>query len=68
MILGMRDPDSSVLEVDVGPEYGLKHESIVLCDALVSLPKSTLTDFISTLTDSKLVELDDALRVALSLG
>ena len=55
-------------QVDIGPEDGLKHDSSVLCDALVSLPKNTLTDRVSTLAAEKLVELDDALRVALALG
>jgi mRNA interferase MazF len=33
-------------EVAVGVAEGLKHDSSILCDALVSLPKSALTDFI----------------------
>jgi len=55
-------------QVDVGPEHGLKHDSAVLCDALVSIPKATLTNFVASLQANKVVELDDALRVALSLG
>lgn len=54
-------------EVPVGVDEGLKHESAVLCDALVSLPKSALTDFIGTLGADKTPLLDEALRVALEV-
>ncbi len=33
-------------QVPVGIEEGLKHESSINCDALMSLPKSILTNFI----------------------
>jgi mRNA interferase MazF len=35
-------------QVAVGIEEGLKHESSIHCDALMSLPKSILTHFIGT--------------------
>ena len=54
-------------EVDVGIDEGLKHESSALCDALVSLPKTMLTDFIGSLSPSLLAKLDVALAVALHL-
>jgi mRNA interferase MazF len=54
-------------EVAVGSNEGLKHDSSILCDALVSLPKSILTDFIGGLPASRLRALNDALRVALAL-
>lgn len=54
-------------EVEVGVEDGLKHESSILCDALVSLPKASLSDYVGTLTVRKLGDLDRALRVALAL-
>ncbi|MGH7821487.1 MAG: type II toxin-antitoxin system PemK/MazF family toxin, partial [Candidatus Binatia bacterium] len=41
-------------EVPVGTDEGLKHESSILCDALVSLPKSALNDFVGTLSDRPL--------------
>lgn len=56
-----------VTEVLVGPEQGLKHESSVHCDALVSLPKSALTDFIGQLGGAQLRQLNEALRVALAV-
>ena len=55
-------------EVPVGPDEGLQHDSSIHCDALVSLPKSSLTRFVGTLAPGKLVELDHALTVALEIG
>ena len=54
-------------EVEVGPGEGLKHASSILCDALVSLPKSQLTDYVGALGQRRVSELDRALRVALFL-
>lgn len=54
-------------EVPVGSAEGLKRDSSILCDALVSLPKSALTDFIGGLPSESLRALNDALRVALAL-
>jgi mRNA interferase MazF len=52
----------------VGLEEGLKHESSIHCDALVSLPKAMLTDHLASLRPARLRPLDQALRVALSLA
>ena len=60
--------DGLATQVDVGAEEGLKHESSIHCDALVSLPKPLLTDFVASLKPSRLRSLDQALRVALALG
>jgi mRNA interferase MazF len=54
-------------QVAVGPEDGLKHESWIACDNLASLPKSRLTNFLGTLSDSKLKRLNNSLAVALDL-
>ena len=54
-------------QVPVGIDEGLKHDSSIHCDELVSLPKSMLTNFISKLTDEKMRLLDKALRAALQL-
>jgi mRNA interferase MazF len=54
-------------EVAVGVAEGLKHDSSILCDALVSLPKSALTDFIGRLPSERLGALGTALRIALAL-
>ena len=59
--------DALATQVEVGPEEGLKAPSSIHCDALVSLPKSVLTDFIGTLSAPRLRALDRALRVALAV-
>lgn len=59
--------DGLATQVDVGVEEGLKHASSIHCDALVSLSKSTLTDYLAALGSESLVALDRALRIALAL-
>ncbi|MEI8299856.1 MAG: type II toxin-antitoxin system PemK/MazF family toxin [Pseudomonadota bacterium] len=54
-------------QVSVGTAEGLKHESAIQCDGLMSLEKSRLTDYVGELTLDKLRELDDSLLVALAL-
>jgi mRNA interferase MazF len=54
-------------QVPVGPDEGLKHTSWIMCDNLVSLQKSALTQYVGSLAKSKVVELDDAMRAALDL-
>jgi mRNA interferase MazF len=54
-------------QVDVGIEEGLKHESCIYCDELVSLPKSALTNFVGSLSKQKVRELNTALKIALEL-
>ena len=54
-------------QVQVGMEEGLKHESSIHCDGLVSLPKSALTDFVGNLNAEKIGALNDALEIALGL-
>jgi mRNA interferase MazF len=60
--------DGLATQVEVGLEEGLKHESSIHCDALVSLPKAMLTDYLSSLAPVRLRALDQALRVALALA
>ena len=60
--------DALATQVEVGPEEGLKHESSIHCDALVSLPKELLTDYVASLKPVRLHFLDQALRVALALA
>ncbi len=54
-------------QVDVGIDEGLKHDSAVHCDELVSLPKTSLTDYVGSLSPEKLAALNRALAVALEL-
>ena len=59
--------DGLSTQVSVGVDEGLKHDSGVHCDELVSLPKSMLTDYTGSLSATKLRELDKALKMALQL-
>lgn len=54
-------------QVPVGIEEGLKHDSWILCDNLVSLRKVQLTNFVGSLGAPKIEELDRALKMALEL-
>jgi mRNA interferase MazF len=54
-------------QVDVGVDEGLKHDSSIHCDALVSIAKSSLTDFVGSLSRQGIGDLDRALRIALAL-
>jgi mRNA interferase MazF len=54
-------------QVEAGVDEGLKHDSAIYCDELVSLPKSLLTDYIGTLSDTKTEEVNTALRIALAV-
>jgi mRNA interferase MazF len=54
-------------QVPVGPDEGLRHESSVVCDELVSVPKTSLTNFVGALPPSRVAELDRALVAALGI-
>jgi len=54
-------------EVEVGISEGLKHDSCIRCDELVSIAKSDLTDFIGSLSPQKIQELNQALKAALDI-
>ena len=54
-------------QVPVGTEEGLKHESAIHCDELVSLPKSILTDYVGSLAGNRVRDLNRALAIALEL-
>jgi mRNA interferase MazF len=60
--------DGLASQVPVGPDEGLKHESSIHCDELVSLLKSVLTNFVGTLAPGKIEQLNLALRIALDLN
>ena len=55
-------------QVEVGADEGLKHDSAVFCDELISIRKSLLTDYVGTLSDAKMQEINDALSIALAIG
>lgn len=54
-------------QVNVGIDEGLKHDSSIHCDELVSLPKSLLSHYVGSLSPAKLLEVDRALAFALGL-
>ena len=54
-------------QVPVGIEEGLKHDSGIHCDELVSLPKVALTHFIGMLSPAKQGLLSKALMIALQI-
>jgi mRNA interferase MazF len=59
--------DGLSTQVRVGIEEGLKHESSIHCDELISIPKSSLRHFVGSLTPEKVRQLNDALRIAIGL-
>ena len=59
--------DGLSTQVCVGPDQGLKKESSIHCDELVSLPKTVLTHYVGGLGLMVLGQLERALTVALGL-
>jgi mRNA interferase MazF len=54
-------------QVPVGAAEGLKRDSAICCDELVSLPKTMLTHFVGMLSPDKLSLIDKALVIALQI-
>ena len=59
--------DGYPTQIEVGIDDGLKYDSAIYCDDLISLHKSLLTDYIGHLSDSKMEEVNAALRIALAV-
>lgn len=59
--------DGRSTEVAVGIDEGLKHDSVVNCDQLILVAKSSLTNYIGSLSAKTLSALRDALRIALEV-
>jgi mRNA interferase MazF len=55
-------------QVPVGIAEGLKHDSGIHCDELVSLPKNVLSRYVGRLSPAKTTELDRALIEAVGIG
>ena len=55
-------------QVRIGSDAGLRHESSIVCDGLVSMPKSRLTDYVGALSPPQSEELRAALILALGLS
>jgi mRNA interferase MazF len=60
--------DGLSTQVPVGIDEGLKHDSSIHCDELISLQKSVLTNYIGKLSLEKLTVLDQTLAIALDLA
>ncbi len=54
-------------QVPVGIDNGLKHESSVHCDELISIHKSSLNNFVGTLKPAQMEALDLALAIAVGI-
>ncbi len=59
--------DGLSTQIVVGIDEGLKHESSIHCDELVSIPKSALTNYVGSLSPQKMQSLNQALRIALDI-
>jgi len=60
--------DGLSTQVKVGIDEGLKHDSSIHCDELVSIPKSALSNYGGSLSREKIDLFDNALRIALNLA
>ncbi len=54
-------------QVAIGTAEGMKHDSCIMCDNLSSLRKAELTQYVGSLSQTKIQELDRALKIALHL-
>jgi mRNA interferase MazF len=59
--------DGLASQVIVGIDDGLKHDSSIHCDELVSSPKSLLTDFVGSLSMQKIFAINQPLKIALDI-
>ena len=50
-------------QVELDSHDGVKKHCSIHCDELISLPKFKLTDFVCTLQDNKIKELNNALMI-----
>ncbi len=56
--------DALSTQVPVGADEGLKHESSIHCDELISIPKTILTNYIGRLSPAKIELLNRAVQIA----
>jgi len=59
--------DGLSTQVPVGVDEGLKHASSIHCDELISIPKSSLTSFIATLSADTIAALNRAPAIAVGI-
>jgi mRNA interferase MazF len=53
---------------EVGIDEGLKHESAVYCDELISIRKTLLTDYVDSLLSAKMEGVNTAFRIVLAVA
>lgn len=54
-------------EVAVGPDEGLRHESCVRCDEIMSVPRARLHQYVGSMSTARMREVALALSYALDL-
>jgi mRNA interferase MazF len=59
--------DEISTQIPISIEAGLKHDSAIQCDELISLPKIMLTNYIGSLSTNQIEELNLALKIALDI-
>jgi mRNA interferase MazF len=59
--------DDLSTQVAIGPDEGMKRESWIMCDDLVSIRKADLTAYVGSLSSAKIHKLNEALKMALDL-
>jgi mRNA interferase MazF len=59
--------DEISTQIPISIEAGLKHDSAIHCDELISLPKIMLTNYIGSLSTNQIEELNTALKIALDI-
>jgi Growth inhibitor len=59
--------DEISTQVPISIEVGMKHDSAIHCDELISLPKTMLTNYVGSLSTPQLEEVNKALKIALDI-
>jgi len=59
--------DEISTQVPLGTESGIKHDSAIHCDELISIRKSLLTNYVGLLSNHQIGELNAALKIALDI-
>lgn len=54
-------------EVAIGPDEGMRHQSFLRCDELMSVQWAVLRDYVGSLSPQKLREVNRALVIALDI-
>jgi mRNA interferase MazF len=60
-----RNYDGLSTQVPVGTNEGLKHDSSIYCDELISMRKELLTDYVGKVPPERVSELNKSLKIAL---